>query len=601
MRSTSTNKNAKENFYSKNPTMKNDNFYGSNNSRSPLKVPNLNNNNIPTFAKPNGFQNLMQRKDFNGVISSQNGNLPIKLNGVNNHNTPSKLKENGNNSPNLPMINNNNNGGFNSHNNANHSRFLSGISNNSNVGGNNNTNNSFSNNNYKASYNNVALSNNFSPLNNNINVNNYNSNGSYINNIGSSSISNRNPSAKHNSSSSYNSHAESSVNSKAGANYSNNTNNIINTNKTHLNNSNYINNNNEILDSSSARIRPSSRNQSNSKINNSNNKISENNITTNYTSIKSSYNSSTNLNSYTNNNFNSNTANANSLQIKFDIRSKLVGLKNLGNTCFMNTSLQCILHCEAFITRFLEYCDLKKPIRPTPIANSLLNLIEFYAKSADKSAVSPDELKSAIARKHRVYAGYSQQDSQEFIRKFLDEISQELNLVTERKPYKMLNNNNGPENKKALNAEYDKIFCDRENSIVVDTFYGQSISIFQCSECNFESYSFEKFLDIPLLLEESNSDQQISKLLAKYFESENVQWETPCENKLCRRKVMHRKKLRLSGLPDVLVLSLQRYNNRLRRKNNCKVQFKEEIDLKEFTDAGCLLGKKISLLCFFIF
>ena len=42
-------------------------------------------------------------------------------------------------------------------------------------------------------------------------------------------------------------------------------------------------------------------------------------------------------------------------------------------------------------------------------------------------------------------------------------------------------------------------FKSRENSIIVDIFYNQIINIFTCS-CGFESYSFQKLLDIPLLL-----------------------------------------------------------------------------------------------------
>jgi len=609
MRSTSSIKNGKENFYSKNSNNGNGISNVNNNSRSPLKMLNFNQNSGQ--LKFNNFQNLMQKKDLNT-------NVPSKPIGVNLFNSPNKLKENGTNSPNLPFINNSNVGGhynnnFNSNTNTSHSRYSSNISYNSNK--NNSSINNFnvgktpyaddnmifkainSNNNNSYGINNNQSNSNGG--NNNYNINkNYSNNGGYNNLQNANNISIRNPSAMHYSSISNNGYSDSTtgisgtnsnlllINNNKNANTNNN---ITNSN---LNSTN-INHNNR-PDSSSARIRTLSRQQSNSNVNSNyaNNNISENNnnnnnIRTNYNDVKSNCNSNITINN----------TNSNSLQIKFDISQKIVGFKNLGNTCFMNTSLQCILHCDVFISQFLKYCDLKKPLRPTPISNSLLNLIESYSKASDKSAISPDELKKAVARKHHIYSGFSQQDSQEFIRKLLDEISQELNLVTDKKPYKILNANNEQENKNKLSSEYDKIFRDRENSIIVDTFYGQSISIFSCLDCNYESYSFEKFLDIPLLLEESYNNQDLEKLLGKYFESENIQWESPCDNKACKRKSMHKKKLRLSGLPDVLILSLQRYNNRLRRKNNSKVNFKEEIDLKEYTDSACLFGIYIIYLC----
>jgi ubiquitin carboxyl-terminal hydrolase 8 len=302
-------------------------------------------------------------------------------------------------------------------------------------------------------------------------------------------------------------------------------------------------------------------------------------------------NTNTNLNNFTNSNNNSNF-------IKYDISKKLVGLENLGNTCFMNTSLQCILHSDKFITRFLQYFENNKPLRSLPICNAFLNLIENYNRKNDKSSISPNELKSEIGRKHRCYSGYSQQDSQEFIRKLLDEISKELNTVTTKPAYRMLNANNEKKTKNELNQEYDNIFRERENSIVIDTFYGQSVSIFECMECNYESFSFCKFLDLPLLLEEKNSDQDLNSLMSKYFQSEKIQWESPCENKSCGKKTMHRKKLKLTSLPEILILSFQRYSNRFNKKNNCKISFKNDIDLNEFTDDIYASGKIIKLLFF---
>ena len=591
----STSKDQKNQFYSKNSNYNNYNSNNSNNnSKSLLKIPNFS-NNLGYNKQPNNFQTLIQQRDFKG-LNSKNNNIPIKLNEFSNSNTPYKVIENSNpsypygsnfnnnesaitnfskNPPNLPLINKNmnpiNNSNYISNNykesssNINHSRYNSSISNNSNLNINPNINNSGSNikygHDYQNTYNIKPIISNFNNIsNNNINLNSSGlknkENGNYNVNGGNSE---KRSSSKHVTNLSNYDNIDSLISLKTPDNYSNSI------NKENILSSNYTSSYN--LDTSTGRNRPLSRNQSNTNI----------------------YKKE-NINNYESNNYNTN---------KMDISKKLIGLRNLGNTCFMNTSLQCILHCDAFINRFVEFCENKKTFRPTPISNSLLNLIENYSKTSDKAAISPEELKSAIGKKHRIYSGFSQQDSQEFIRKLLDEISQELNLITEKKPYKMLNSNNEQENKRELNIEYDKIFRDRESSIIVDTFNGQSISIFQCSECNYESYSFEKFLDIPLLLEETYNDQDLSKLLGKYFENENIQWESPCTNKSCKKKSMHRKKLKLSVLPDILILSLQRYNNRLRRKNNCRVSFKNEIDLMEYTDSSCLMRKKLKIILFY--
>jgi ubiquitin C-terminal hydrolase len=353
---------------------------------------------------------------------------------------------------------------------------------------------------------------------------------------------------------------------------------------------NYNNTNNNITNQRTHSKNPSAVSRSSSR-----NLLSKENLNTNTNSpyLQSSSKSPIITTNSIKNNFTDSIINTNTNNnlMKYDISKKLVGLENLGNTCFMNTSLQCILHSDKFITRFLQYFENNKPLRSIPICSAFLNLIENYNRKNDKSSISPNELKSEIGRKHRCYSGYSQQDSQEFIRKLLDEISKELNIVTTKPAYKMLNANNEKKTKKELDQEYDNIFRERENSIIIDTFYGQSVSIFECMECNYESFSFCKFLDLPLLLEEKSSDQDLNSLMNKYFQSEKIQWESPCENKSCGKKTWHRKKLKLTSLPEILILSFQRYSNRLNRKNNCKISFKNDIDLNEYTDDIYTSGK----------
>lgn len=366
----------------------------------------------------------------------------------------------------------------------------------------------------------------------------------------------------------------------------NDTTNKITNNNHNMNEYNPYNNNSNIPRSNSKNTSAVSRSSSRNQLSKENLNINQQiNFNTNSPYINSSAKSPIITTTSTKNNYNDITYNNDTDVLKYDISKKLVGLENLGNTCFMNTSLQCILHCDSFIKRFLYYCENTKPVRPIPICNAFLDLIEKYSKKSDKSSISPNDLKSQIGRKHRCYAGYSQQDSQEFIRKLLDEISKELNKVTTKPPYRMLNPNNEKKSKMELDEEYDNIFRERENSIVIDTFYGQSVSIFECMECNYESFSFCKFLDLPLLLEERNSEQDLFSLIKKHFQSEKIQWESPCENKSCGRKTMHRKRLKLTNLPDILILSFQRYSNRLNKKNNSKISFKNELDLSDYTDS----------------
>ncbi len=250
------------------------------------------------------------------------------------------------------------------------------------------------------------------------------------------------------------------------------------------------------------------------------------------------------------------------------------GLENLGNTCFMNTCLQLLIHCPPFIDRLIE-------ISPN---NKLSG--EFYKlcknQSYSNKATYPREIKIQFAKNHREYNGYHQHDTQEFCRLFLEDLSKELNKVNYRPSYKELDDNG--KSKEELNKEYDLLFKRREDSIIIDTFYGQLINIFKC-ECGFESYSFEKVLDLPLLFNENERVQNLDKLLDKYFESDSLEWGSKCQQ--CKKIKEHIKEVKIAYPPEILILSLQRINERTGRKNTSIVEFKEEIDLSKYFEFSC--------------
>ena len=79
----------------------------------------------------------------------------------------------------------------------------------------------------------------------------------------------------------------------------------------------------------------------------------------------------------------------------------------------------------------------------------------------------------------------------------LEDISNETNRNIIIAPYIELNTYG--KSKNILAKEFHKLFLRRENSFIIDTFYTQLITIFNC-KCEFETYSFQKVLDIPLMI-----------------------------------------------------------------------------------------------------
>jgi ubiquitin C-terminal hydrolase len=245
----------------------------------------------------------------------------------------------------------------------------------------------------------------------------------------------------------------------------------------------------------------------------------------------------------------------------------------------MNTCLQNLIHSEDFIRRLLA--KEESIGKYTPITLKFLNLCKEMEYASGRS-VTPSEFKQKFGSKHSLFRGYGQNDTQEFCRILLEDMNRELNEVKHKAPYKELSTVN--KEKIVCDREFDELFRSRESSIILDSFYGQIINIFTC-RCKFKTYSFQKVLDLPLLLQSINSSVSIDQLLDSYFQGEDIQFETKCES--CGKKTVHKKEIRISQPPNILILSLQRINPRTQRKNTCSVSFKENLDISRYIDPEC--------------
>ncbi len=118
----------------------------------------------------------------------------------------------------------------------------------------------------------------------------------------------------------------------------------------------------------------------------------------------------------------------------------LVGLANLGNTCYMNAALQCMSNVPA-LTEFFLTCsplvskaDLFNGVqRDKPsLSQAYLSLLQDvwkvnHRRSSSASAyVAPSKVLLAFKSAHPMFRGYHQQDSQEFLRCFMDQLHEEL-------------------------------------------------------------------------------------------------------------------------------------------------------------------------------
>lgn len=191
-----------------------------------------------------------------------------------------------------------------------------------------------------------------------------------------------------------------------------------------------------------------------------------------------------------------------------------LGLINLGNTCYMNSALQCLVHIPElnnyfFFGVFERELNESNPLgfhgNMARVFASLINrLFNDNAENNHTNAISPREFKNTIGQYSSMFHGYLQQDSQEFISWLLDSLHEDLNRII-NKPYLEKPELKDDEIDDAVAISnlaktcWDQ-FKQRNDSVIVDLFSGLYQSILVCPDCNKTSITYDPFNDLTLPL-----------------------------------------------------------------------------------------------------
>ncbi|XP_010443509.1 PREDICTED: ubiquitin carboxyl-terminal hydrolase 23 [Camelina sativa] len=247
-------------------------------------------------------------------------------------------------------------------------------------------------------------------------------------------------------------------------------------------------------------------------------------------------------------------------ELTFSITFRKIGagLQNLGNTCFLNSVLQCLTYTEPLaatlqtvahqkycnVAGFCALCAIQKHVRT--------------ARQATGRILAPKDLVSNLRCISRNFRNCRQEDAHEYMINLL-ECMHKCSLPS------------------GVPSESSDAY---RRSLVHKIFGGSLRSQVKCEQCSHCSNKFDPFLDLSLDISKADSLQRALLRFTAVELLDDGAKVYQCER--CRHKVKARKQLTVSKAPYVLTVHLKRFEAHRSEKIDRKVQFTSAIDMKPF-------------------
>ncbi|KAF7795008.1 hypothetical protein EIP86_006152 [Pleurotus ostreatoroseus] len=256
-----------------------------------------------------------------------------------------------------------------------------------------------------------------------------------------------------------------------------------------------------------------------------------------------------------------------------DIQIGTSGLKNLGNTCYMNSTIQCLSATVPFARFFTDgrWKSAVNMVNPMGSKGQLAQAFAYMLRDmwqGENQCLTPLPFRifqRTVSTYAKQFAGSEQHDSQEFLSVLLDGLHEDLNRVLHKPSIEMT-----PEREAELeklptqlaSEQQWQMYRMRDDSLVVDFFQGQYRSKLECLTCHKTSTTYNTFmyLTLPIPTHRGTSRVSLQQCLDAFVKEEVMEKSDAWNCPNCKTLRKATKLLSLARLPPVLLIHLKRFS-----------------------------------------